>query len=201
MENEASVKYIGFWSRVCALIIDAIILIPVILLNVPVTKFSFNHRTIIPLIVSNALIYLVDIFFLIKFGGTPGKLILGYRIVNAKGTYLTLKAALIRYLPYLLGSVAIILQQLYAFQYLPSDLMATSFKEVTKDLKAYSGPMMSLRSISDWFIFVDCLVIVFNKKKRAIHDFLADSFVVDKMSIPILKDNYLNPTAPTVEFC
>ncbi|HUI91384.1 MAG TPA: RDD family protein [Chitinivibrionales bacterium] len=193
MENETTITYIGFWRRVVAMIVDGVVLLPVILFNFPLIKFNFNHKTVVPAIITAALIYFFYIFFLTKFGGTPGKLFLGYRIVYKNGGYLSVQSALIRYLPYFLSSVATVLKQMYAFHHIPDGIVYTGINESSKMITTYAGPMNFIDSFSSFLIFVDCLVIACNKKKRAVHDFLADSYVVDKMSVPIMKDFHIAP--------
>jgi uncharacterized RDD family membrane protein YckC len=87
-------SYAGFWIRLVAAILDTIIF------GLPVLLIQF----LLAFIGIDALPYFVDIFviwFIVYLegvhGGTPGKLILGLRIVDAKGKFIGMPNALLRY--------------------------------------------------------------------------------------------------------
>lgn len=87
-------KYAGFWIRLLALILDMIILgIPAVLvyflfyfLNVPELMWPFNLGWLALMVYLNG-----------TLGGTPGKLILGLRIVNEKNELIGTPHAILRY--------------------------------------------------------------------------------------------------------
>ncbi|MBS3146835.1 RDD family protein [Candidatus Woesearchaeota archaeon] len=94
--NEERYEYAGFWYRLSASFWDLIILgIPNLLFNILIVYF----------LEMNALIYLVNLIFLILIlyldgirGGTPGKKILGLKIVNKSNKYVGIPTAILRYI-------------------------------------------------------------------------------------------------------
>lgn len=99
-------EYAGFWIRLGALIIDAIIITlvmtPIKLLIWPesqsVTTTSLSSADWFDQIVSAIFV----IFCWVKFAGTPGKRLLKLKVLDEKtGNQLTIMQAIIRYLGYI----------------------------------------------------------------------------------------------------
>ena len=91
MENP---KYAGFWIRFLAIILDTLILsVPSFFLQI----FLVQVTGLISLSFVIVIAFVVLIIYLdgIK-GGTPGKLILGLRIVNVNGEYIGISSAIKR---------------------------------------------------------------------------------------------------------
>ena len=96
------IRYAGFWIRLLALILDMIILgMPVVLvyflfyfLNVPEMIWPFNLGWLALMVYLNG-----------TLGGTPGKLILGLRIVNEKNELIGIPHAILRYACKVISSV------------------------------------------------------------------------------------------------
>lgn len=98
MLSTDSLRYAGFWPRLGALLLDLLILSPLIPLEfwgrerlglfclyylVPINLFGLFYS-----------VYLVQ-----RFGGTPGKLIVGVRIRKVGGAPVGYPEAFLRYLP------------------------------------------------------------------------------------------------------
>ena len=103
----ANAHYAGFWIRVLASIIDGIILgvVTKILFGDAITtvqggtanmNFSGGY-TLIPVLYS--------IIFWILLAATPGKLILGLKIVDADGKNISPLASILRYLGYIVSGI------------------------------------------------------------------------------------------------
>jgi uncharacterized RDD family membrane protein YckC len=173
--------FVGFWRRVAAMILDGIICIPLIIPGVFTQKWAFFHRNILPEIIFPIVWYSLCTILVSKYGGTPGKLLMRITIVDQNGNYLKWQKIMVRYVPLMAISLLSIFQYMYAFGSIPSSMiMDYSLMEMGRLLKEYSGPFQFLSNVAGVFYFVDVLVLVFNKKKRAIHDFLADSYVIEK---------------------
>jgi len=91
----AKSEYVGFWARFLAYILDIIILgIPAGIINMILLISGLDSLTSL---VSIGMIVLV-IWMEGTKGGTPGKLVLGYKIVNNKGKFIGIPGAILRYL-------------------------------------------------------------------------------------------------------
>lgn len=103
MVNMSNPTYGGFWIRFVATILDGLIIgIPVSLLG-----YGLVFATGIPsMTYLGQLASLILVVYLdgIK-GGTPGKLILGMRIVNEQGNYIGIPMAILRYIGKILSAI------------------------------------------------------------------------------------------------
>jgi hypothetical protein len=90
------------------------------------------------------------------------------------GKYLSTKQAIIRYYPFFLNSIIFILIINESLKHSVNPQEATHNK----------GIISSIQSIIGILYFIDVSVIFFNRRKRAFHDFLANSYVVTKNFIP-----------------
>jgi len=96
-------RYQGFWIRFLAYILDGFIIgIPVWLLQIGLI-YATGMQSMMYL-ASFAGVVLVIYMDGIK-GGTPGKLILGMRIVNEKGEYIGIPMAILRYIGKILSGM------------------------------------------------------------------------------------------------
>jgi uncharacterized RDD family membrane protein YckC len=108
--------YAGFWIRVLARIIDAIILnVGIYVLDLVVlgrTMIGMGIAGITPLIgvmfvVRFAIGAAYEIWFLGKFGATPGKMVLGLRVITAAGGPLTYGLSTGRYFAQMVSAFTI----------------------------------------------------------------------------------------------
>ncbi len=110
-------EYAGFWKRAGAALIDGLIS----LLFYPLTNYlfvlSFNIRSIIPLFAYNFILTLIMQYYLIiRYGGTPGHLIMQLRTINNSGNYLDITQAFMRSLTYMPYMIYFLLQVNHAIQ-------------------------------------------------------------------------------------
>ena len=99
----ANPQYGGFWIRFLAHLLDGLILgIPAgIISTVLVLTTGIDS---LQYLVQLATVVVIVYFDGIK-GGTPGKLILGYRIVNDQGNYIGIPGAILRYIGKILSAI------------------------------------------------------------------------------------------------
>ena len=95
--------YGGFWIRLVAAILDGFII------GIPVSLISFGLLLVTGMTSLGYIIDLAAIVFIVymvgKKGGTPGKLILGLRIVNEQGGYIGIPGAILRYIGKILSGI------------------------------------------------------------------------------------------------
>jgi len=178
-----TVKYVGFWKRFLASMIDMAILFPIsIPIGVQITKFCFEHRIIFPGVFYNLFIMAIFVFFVVKLGGTPGKLLLNVRIVSKGGTFLSVRAAILRMTFILIAVICVWLRMYHIFATMPLSENPQKFVEMIRATNSYGGVYNTINSFAALLFYIDIGGILLNKKKRAIHDFIAGSFVVSKES-------------------
>lgn len=171
-EIASSHKPAGFWIRVGASLIDSLVGAPLIVL------YFFNLVSI----KSMFLLIVIPIpgaiykpFMESFFGATLGKMACGIRVMDELGEKLTLKAAYIRFLPFLLSKITGLIGILMTFS-------STEFQRASTfiEIAEMQSPIDLIETIVVLFVLLDCVVVAFTPSKCAIHDLMAGSFCVFK---------------------
>jgi uncharacterized RDD family membrane protein YckC len=179
VEDATQIRYAGFWQRFGAYWIDVIVLLPLMGLGYWGGEQSrlFQLYWLVPGLLFGLFfsVYLVK-----RYGGTPGKLLLNTRIAMLDGSAVTMKAAVIRH------AVLFILSALMAVAMVMATLKMTDASyfslgylaramALTQLAPAWYSPVMIFMQIWVWGEFITML---FNKRRRAVHDFIAGTIVV-----------------------
>jgi len=94
--NMSDAHYGGFWMRFVAAILDGIII------GIPANILSFALVAPTGIVSLSYVVNVLVVVFVIYMdgikGGTPGKLILGMRIVNEHGNFIGIPGAILRYI-------------------------------------------------------------------------------------------------------
>lgn len=177
----SSLVYSGFWRRLGAHFLDILILAPVSIVSIFGTSYSKNFY-IISLLPTLLFAIWYSIILVAKYGGTPGKLIMGIRIVNLDGSAIGYKTAFIResiqfFLSYL-GAVGIAIA---AMNVADANYYGLGFQERTIAIMK-NAP--SWYNVAHWvtviWVWSEFLIMLTNDRRRSIHDFIAGTVVVRK---------------------
>lgn len=114
--GSTSRQYAGFWIRTLAAIIDSIIMLiitwPLLYLFYGadfITSESLIKGTA-DVIISYIFPIVFSVVLWMKFGGTPGKRMLGLKVIDEQtGQYLSLGKSLLRYVGYLVSTIALLI--------------------------------------------------------------------------------------------
>jgi uncharacterized RDD family membrane protein YckC len=173
--------YAGFWRRFASLLLDFVIVSPfvtiIMLLN------ALNKNVFFYTLVPNLLIGLIyNVYFVQKWGGTPGKLIVGIKILKINGDDIKWREAILRYcvlfLLLIFGTIvmAITVSNIDSYYYESLDWI---------NKQRYMGSISpTLNKINVWLInlwtYSELIVLLMNSRKRALHDFIAGTVIVKK---------------------
>jgi uncharacterized RDD family membrane protein YckC len=174
-------EYAGFWRRLGSYLLDVIILLPLTGIILYIGQYSrmFHIYWFLPGLVFG---FWYSVYLVSKYGGAPGKLLLKTQIAMTDGSPVTAKAATLRY------SVLFILSTMSSIALLSgylnmSDEMYLSLDWMDKAKKSvefapsWHNIITILLNIWIWGEFITML---FNKKRRAVHDFIAGTVVIKK---------------------
>ena len=170
--------YAGFWRRIAATLIDVLIFF---VFAYPSAALAVAMH--LPYLVFALIALLIGAWYEIhivrKYGGTIGKLVVGIRIVMLNGENATLYAAFKRYVITLtfaiLTYIAYLLAILSTDEGLFSGLGELDRKKLIALAPSWYGLVESFGQIWIWSEFITML---FNKKRRAIHDFMGGTVVI-----------------------
>jgi uncharacterized RDD family membrane protein YckC len=177
--------YGGFWVRLGALFIDVLIWAPV----AAPTFWMSSHCHLFQIYwwpFGTLLGIFYSIYLVKRFGGTPGKLILGLRIAKVNGSPVGYKEATLRYLPDFILGLFLYLALVIALSHMSdAEYMGLTFLKRAQHIKAlepdWTSPVHIMQQVWMWSEFV---VLLTNKKKRALHDFIAGTVVLRK-NVPV----------------
>lgn len=196
MDRSGQFVYVGFWTRVQAAFLDALIGLAFLPLHFWMGPWGATHRTVVLDVAFYVAWTAFYIFTVIRFGGTPGKLIVGIRIVDSHGCYLRIGRAVRRELfPNLLYSILGVLQAWVAYSRFPESEPHETFLEVGRLVAEYGHPISDIAGVMSFAVLADIGLILFNAKKRAIHDFIAGSYVITKDSYQNHQEAAMTPDA------
>ncbi|WP_250628074.1 RDD family protein [Pinirhizobacter soli] len=188
--------YSTFWRRVGAQLLDVVVLLPVLALHIALGGLGREAY-----VVSIVLLLLFNlgyhVYLVTRFGGTPGKLLVGLRIVRVNGLPVSYQQALLRYIVYLFLSICSFLALVVAaLTITDADYASLDWRHRNVSLLALSPSWYS------WVIGLTRLwglglliVMLTNSERRTIHDFIAGTVVVRKAQSPDVADVAPEPPA------
>ncbi len=174
--------YAGFWKRLAAGIIDLLVWLPFIFIFHYVQSIS-----IVAAMIATIIFYLsfsiYNVCFNLKYGGSLGKLAVRIRVTKPNGQKISLEEALLRSSVEIVFSVFFAVTQVYAISNVePESYLKAGFIERTNLIlpliPAYGNYADILNNIWYWS---EMIVLLFNKRKRALHDFIAGTVVINKV--------------------
>lgn len=120
------------------------------------------------------------VYLVRRFGGTPGKLIVGIRILRLDGEPIGCGEALLRYLPRAVFGLLMSIALLFSiFQMSDAEYRSLDLMELVKRTIALAPPWYSpLRWFRAVWFWGELILLLTNRKKRALHDFIAGTIVV-----------------------
>ena len=184
--------YAGFWQRLGAFLLDTIFMLPILYLTIYINSLDINYFyiTFIPNFVISLWYY---IYLPKKYGGTPGKLIAGIKIIKLNGQDIDWKEATLRHLILLILGLLSMINMLSIIPDVDYNVF-TSLSWLKQ-----STYLMSLSPIffkfytwtSNIWIYSEFIVLLTNKRKRAIHDFIAGTVIVKSKYVDKIKEDML----------
>ena len=173
--------YAGFWKRFCAGFADALIIMPLVFLFNWLEGFD-RTLAIILTILWSILFAMYTVYFNARFGGTLGKLAVGIRITKPDGSRINWNDAWKRSsVDLVFASVALIFGVWGLTQVDPEGYASMGWMErghmVMEHVPAWYATISILQQV---WIYSEVVVVLFNKRKRALHDFIAGTVVIHK---------------------
>ena len=170
-------KTAGLLPRLGAYLIDLIILWPI-------SSLAYRATSLFPAaagLTAGLAVYLVlHVFCVLKYGGSPGKILLKLEIRKLDGDRVEWKGTLIRIaVPFGIMMFQTIITILYVTR-IPWPEGVRFARLVTRAARIENADLFLSRYIPFFWYIADDLVLLVNSKHRAIHDFMAGTVVVHR---------------------
>jgi len=174
-------EYAGFWKRFGSYLLDMIIMIPIIGFTFWGNEQSrlFQIYYFFPGIFFGLWynVYLVN-----RYGGTPGKLLLKIKISKLDGSDIGYKEAALRYsVLFFISILSAVPVLMVVLGMSDKEYFSMAWLERSSAIieRAPSWYNIVTIAINVW-IYSEFIVMLTNKKRRAIHDFIAGTVVINK---------------------
>jgi uncharacterized RDD family membrane protein YckC len=171
--------YAGFWIRFGSLLLDGLITLPLIFLILFLNGLSKNayYYTVIPSYVFH---FWYSIYLVKKYGGTPGKLIAGIKIIKIDGTDVTWREAILRQIVTFSLTIFISIITLIGLSKVDAEhYESLSWLSKQQYIQSFTPIFVIIYTIlSNIWTYSELFVLLFNKRKRALHDFMANTVIV-----------------------
>jgi uncharacterized RDD family membrane protein YckC len=181
-------NYAGFWRRFGALWLDVIILLPLTAL-IWWGGHQFRLFNLYYFIPGQLFRLFYEVYLVRRYGGTPGKRLLRISIRKTDGSPVGYREALLRYLPEAVLVALVSIGMIYAELSMPDAAYATlGFGERARQLTALASwwyrPANTALQI---WTFSEVIVMLTNRRRRALHDFIAGTIVIRDAPEPAAK--------------
>jgi uncharacterized RDD family membrane protein YckC len=173
--------YAGFWKRFFAGFVDMLVFLPFMFLFHFMDGISIAAAMICA-VLSGLLYSVYSIGFHYKFGATLGKMAAGIKVTRPNGEDIGLKHAFLRSSFDLIFAVASIYTQLIVISQVdPAIYLIAGWMEQAQYSAQFYPSWFELLNIATCvWVLSEFVVLLFNKRKRALHDFIAGTVVVHK---------------------
>ena len=167
--------YRNFWRRIGATLLDGLIMLPLGIAPYFIFKVDFlagaaYYLLLMPL----GAVY--HIWFHTRYGATPGKMAVGLKLMTADLGRVRLEHAARRSAPEIalaIVSTVVVMPILFANREAIPGMGFVAFAALMG-----SGSAKSVGTLSNIWIYSEWLTMLFNPRRRAIHDFIGGTVVV-----------------------
>ena len=164
------VKYATFWKRVGAGFLDGAVLAPLQWLN----RYTWNATETPPILIMVGILssfsYLAySIYFISKFGMTPGKMVTGVIVKRVDESKIpTVKQAILR------DIVAVVTKPIFCIIMIVNVING---ELANRGYGSFENMKIMTWIMGTWFI-MEFVTLLMSKKRRSVHDFIAGTVVV-----------------------
>ena len=174
--------YAGFWRRFCAIWVDFFIVMPLGFFLIWLQGFDKTLAILIE-IPATALFSAYHVYFNARYGGTLGKLAVGIRVTRPDGSKIGWTEAIARSAVDMVFALVAICVAMWALIQVSGEdyANASGFLERVVLLESYEPSWVSqIEIVTQVWMWSELIVLLLNKGKRALHDFIAGTIVIRK---------------------
>ena len=178
-------NYATFWRRFAAMWIDVFVLLP--LMVVRGLLESVSKAAALALVIPMAIAYAAyTIYCHGRFGQTVGKRVMGIRVVRTAGERIGWREAWLRSSVEVLFSALGVAGSFVALATIAdTDYYGVGWMQRGQNLAAHEPAWLAwTATVTQIWVWSEVVVMLFNKRRRALHDFIAGTVVTSEQRIP-----------------
>ena len=180
IRKDGSPVYAGFWKRFGALLVDGLVLIPVGMIFILIEGKSI-WSAIVATVASTVFYAAYTIYFHYRYGATLGKMATGIKVTHPDGSPIGIKEAFLRSSVEFGLSIAEMVARLIAISNADAEQYLSDWVGREEYLlaltPAWHGAVEAIFWIWTWS---EVVFLLFNERKRALHDIIAGTVVIHK---------------------
>ncbi len=170
--------YAGFWRRLVAQFVDILILLPLALVHIWANHTSRNVSlsVVVPLdVLSNG----YEVYLLGRYGQTIGKRVVRVRVVRTDGTAISWREAWLRSsVNIVLGAISCV-GAIVVLKSIPETYFSLNWVQRSALYTASRPPWLRwVMWAQQCWVWGELVVLLSNRRRRALHDFMAGTVVV-----------------------
>ena len=173
-------NYASFWQRFAAMWIDVFVLLPLMVVQGVLESFSKTAAVI--LVVPMAVTYAAyTIYCHGRFGQTIGKRVMGIRVVRTTGERIGWREAWLRSSVELCFTVVGVIGSFAALATIADADYYVGWMQRAQNVVAHQPPWLAWTApVTQIWVWSEVVVMLFNKRRRALHDFIAGTVVTSE---------------------
>ncbi len=174
--------YAGFWKRLKAALIDVMIAIPIMYCLVLLRRSDEKPLSVIAIILCTLFFSMYNVFLNARFGGSLGKLAIAIKVTKPDGSPIGWSEAWKRSSVDVTYAFLFLYVHLVPFFQISAQQYSTlAYWDRNALFGAYSPRWFEVAEVLQvaWF-WSEPVVLLFNKRKRALHDFIGGTVVIHK---------------------
>jgi len=170
--------YADFWTRLGAALVDFLIFVPIFALVA--SQFTSPSSALMAVGILSIIAQAYTIYFHYKFGATIGKMAFRIKVTLLNGDKIGIRQALLRSSVDVAFVVLMLVAEAIAFSEADPDIYSNlDWMKRTEYMMLFFPAWYGLIKLaSQFWYWGEFIVLLFNKKKRAIHDFIAGTVVI-----------------------
>lgn len=175
-------NYATFWQRFAAMWIDCFVLLPFVVFQEWLESYS-KLVALMLVLPTTALYGAYTIYCHGRFGQTIGKHVMGIRVVRTTGERISWREAWLRSSVDVVFAVLGVISSFVALATIGDvDYYGVGWMQRSQNLYALAPSWLGWTATAGQiWIWSEVVVMLFNKRRRALHDFIAGTIVVSKL--------------------
>jgi uncharacterized RDD family membrane protein YckC len=189
LENSFERLYGNFGYRFAALLLETLILIPITLVVLFINNTNLNnYYYTLPLNFVLLLFYYV--YLPVRYGATPGKMIMGLQILKLDGTPISYKESFLRYLPMFAISLISVLINLIGLLHADADTYnALPWVQKQQYIQSFTSPWNYINiGVINLVYFGSFIYYMLDDRNRSLSDVIGGTVVVKSNLIIDIED-------------
>jgi uncharacterized RDD family membrane protein YckC len=177
-------SYAGFWPRAWALVVDLLLWPPFIALHVAIYSWYSTTAWVLSGFVLGMIRVAYPIYFHARWGQTVGKMVARIKVTRPDGTRIMLRHAFLRNAVDLMLWVLYTSSTMYVLAAWPASEWSLIGRDDQHRLLVEHNPLFGTHdALQQAWMWSELLVLLFNKKRRALHDFIAGTVVIKVVTL------------------